>query len=59
MFSIFSIFKKKTKKEKLEQEYSKLIKESHRLSTINRAQSDKTTAKAHEVLKQIEKLNNQ
>ncbi len=53
---MFGLFKKKTEKEKLQEEYAKLLKESHRLSTINRAESDKLAAKADEVANKIEKL---
>ena len=41
---------------KLNKEYEKLLKESHRLSTTNRAQSDKKYVEAQEVLKKIEEL---
>jgi DnaJ-domain-containing protein 1 len=53
---MFGLFKKKSPKEKLQAEYRKLLEESHRLSTINRAESDKMAAKADEVLKKIEAL---
>lgn len=53
---MFGLFKKKTEKEKLQEQYEKLLKEAHRLSTTNRAESDKTAAKAEEVAKQIEAL---
>ncbi|TVQ76586.1 MAG: Lacal_2735 family protein [Flavobacteriales bacterium] len=53
---MFGLFKKKSPKDKLEAEYRKLLEESHRLSTVNRAESDKMAAKADEVLKKIEAL---
>jgi hypothetical protein len=53
---MFGLFKKKSEKEKLEDEYSKLLKESHRLSTINRAESDKKAAEADAVVRQIESM---
>jgi hypothetical protein len=53
---MFGLFKKKSEKEKLQEEYSKLLKESHRLSTINRAESDKMAAKADELGKKIEAM---
>lgn len=56
---MFGLFKKKSPKDKLQQEYRKLLEEAHRLSTINRAESDKTAAKADEVLKKIEALDNE
>lgn len=42
--------------EKLNKEYNKLLKESHRLSTINRSQSDKKYVEAQAILKKIEEL---
>ena len=54
--TMFGLFKGKTEKEKLEAQYRKLIKESHRLSTINRAESDKKAAEADAVARQMEKL---
>lgn len=53
---MFGLFKKKSEKEKLEDQYAKLLKESHRLSTINRADSDAKVAEADAVLKKIEAL---
>ena len=54
--TMFGLFKKKTEKEKLQEQYEKLMKEAHRLSTINRAESDKTAALADEVAKKMESL---
>lgn len=53
---MFGLFKKKSKKEVLEKKYRKLLEESHRLSTINRMESDKKMYEANEVLEEIEKL---
>ena len=53
---MFGLFKKKSEKDKLEEQYESLLKESHRLSTINRTQSDAKAAEANEVLKKIEAL---
>ncbi|MBT8327318.1 MAG: Lacal_2735 family protein [Bacteroidia bacterium] len=53
---MFGLFKKKTEKEKLEDAYEKLLAEAHRLSTINRTQSDAKAAEADQVLKKIEAL---
>ncbi|MCA1751980.1 MAG: Lacal_2735 family protein [Cryomorphaceae bacterium] len=53
---MFGLFGKSDPKEKLEKKYRKLLEESHRLSTTNRAQSDRVAAEAEEVLKEIEKL---
>jgi hypothetical protein len=53
---MFGLFKKKSEKEKLEDEYTKLLKETHRLSTINRAESDKKAAEADAVAKLIDAM---
>ena len=53
---MFGLFKKKTEKEKLEERYKKLMKQSYELSTKNRTQSDQKAAEADAVLKQIEAL---
>lgn len=53
---MFSIFKKKTKIEKLDAQYRKLLTESHKLSTINRKLSDSKFVEANEIAKQIEEL---
>ena len=53
---MFSIFKKKSKLELLEEKYQKLVEEAYKLSTINRTQSDQKTAEADVVLKEIELL---
>ena len=54
--SMFGLFKKKTEKEKLQEKYKKLLKESYDLATINRTQSDAKAAEANEVMKQIKGL---
>lgn len=53
---MFGLFKKKSEKEKLQDEYKKLLKKSHELSTTNRAKSDQIAAEAEEVLQKIDKL---
>ncbi len=53
---MFGLFKKKTEKEKLEDQYEKLLKETHRLSTINRTDSDAKAAEADAILKKIEAM---
>tara|TARA_R100001015_G_C4607794_1_gene162931 strand:+ start:238 stop:414 length:177 start_codon:yes stop_codon:yes gene_type:complete len=53
---MFSIFKKKSPKDKLSKQYKKLMEESHRLSTTNRKASDLKRMEAEEVLKKIEDL---
>jgi hypothetical protein len=54
--SMFGLFKKKSEKEKLEDQYEKLLGEAHKLSTVNRTASDAKAAEADAVLKQIEAL---
>jgi hypothetical protein len=53
---MFSLFKKKSEKEKLEAQYKKLLDESYKLSHTNRTASDLKAAEANEVLKKIEAL---
>jgi len=57
--SMLGLFKKKSKLEILQNKYENLMKESFILSKSNRSASDKKTAEAEEVMKQIEvkKLN--
>lgn len=40
----------------MQEEYAKLLKEAHRLSTVNRAESDKMAAKADALATEIEKM---
>ena len=53
---MFGIFKKKSKLDKLQDEYKKLLEQSYKLSTTNRTESDKKQAEAQKILKQIEVL---
>ncbi len=53
---MFGIFKKKSKIEVLEKKYQNLLKESYKLSTINRKASDEKAAEADQMLKEIENL---
>lgn len=53
---MFSLFKKKDPRAKLEAQYRSLLEESHRLSTSDRRASDLKRAEAEEVLQAIEKL---
>lgn len=55
---MFNLFKKKTKAEKLNEKYKKLLEESYKLSTTNRKLSDLKVEEANEILKQIELLRN-
>jgi hypothetical protein len=54
---MFGLFKKKTEKEKLQEKYQLLQKESFDLSTSNRKLSDQKAYEAEEVMKKLEKLN--
>lgn len=53
---MFGLFKRKTEKEKLTDEYQKLLKEAFELSKTNRKASDDKYAKADEIQKQLEAL---
>lgn len=53
---MFSLFKKKSEKEKLNERYKKLLEEAYTLSTVNRRASDQKVAEAEEVLKKMEAL---
>lgn len=53
---MFGLFKSKSPIEKLQKQYAQLLEEAHRLSTINRSQSDAKTAEAEAILKKIEEL---
>lgn len=50
------LFSRKSEKEKLQDKYRKLLEESHRLSTTNRAESDKKAAEADELARRIEQM---
>ena len=50
---MFGIFKKKSEIEVLQQKYEKLMEEAYKLSTVNRAESDKKVGEADLILKQI------
>jgi hypothetical protein len=53
---MFGLFKKKTEKEKLQEKYSSLMKESFDLSKSNRTLADQKYAEAMEIQKEIEML---
>ncbi|WP_422362130.1 Lacal_2735 family protein [Reichenbachiella sp.] len=50
---MFKKYFQKSAKRKLEKKYAKLLKEAHRLSTVNRVLSDQKIAEADHVLQQI------
>lgn len=53
---MFGLFKKKTEVEKLNDQYKKLLAESHKLSTTNRMLSDTKMAEANAILDKIDAL---
>ena len=53
---MLKLFKGKSKIEKLQKKYESLMSDWHRLSTTNRAESDKKYAEAQKILEQIEIL---
>lgn len=53
---MFGIFKKKTEKEKLQDKYSKLMEEAHKLSHTDRKAGDAKLSEADELMKKIEQL---
>lgn len=53
---MFGLFKKKTQKDKLQQQYKKLLEEAFTLSTSNRKMSDQKIYEAEQLLAQMESL---
>lgn len=53
---MFGLFKKKSEVEILQKKYEKLMADWHKLSSINRSESDEKYEEAERVLKQIETL---
>ena len=53
---MFGLFKKKSEKEILREQYKKLSKEAFRLSSINRKLSDQKSFDAEEIMKRIETM---
>ena len=52
------LFKRKSKVEKLGEQYRKLLSEAHKLSTTNRRQSDSKISEANDILNKMEGLKN-
>ena len=48
------LFRRKSKKEKLQKEYRQKLAEAHKMSAINRAKSDQLIYEAEQLIKQIE-----
>jgi len=53
---MFGLFKKKSEIEILQSKYDALMKEWHRLSKINRSESDKKYVEAQSIMDKIESL---
>jgi len=53
---MFGLFKKKTEREKLNNQYNKLMKEAFELSKINRTASDQKYAQADAIQKKMDSL---
>lgn len=53
---MFGLFKKKSQKEMLHEQYKKLMAESHKLSTIDRAKADAKFAEAEKLLVALDAL---
>ena len=53
---MFGIFKKKSKKEKLQDLYKKKKEQAFKISRTNRKESDKLEKEANDILMEIEKL---
>ena len=53
---MFGLFKKKTEKEKLLEQYKKLQEEAYRLSHTDRTASDQKAAEADALLKKIDAM---
>jgi hypothetical protein len=55
---MFGLFKKKSPSEEKRKEYEKLMKEAFDLSKVDRMKSDRKYAEADEIMKEIERLEN-
>jgi hypothetical protein len=53
---MFGFIKRKSEKEKLQDTYSKLLSDAHKLSRTNRKLADAKLAEAEEILKRIEQM---
>ena len=53
---MFGLFKQKSEVEKLQAQYEKLMNKYHKLSTVNRTESDKVFAEAQEILEKMNSL---
>ena len=53
---MFGLFKKKSERDKLQEQYADLMQEAHKLSTTNRKLSDQKVFDANEIAKKIDAL---
>jgi len=53
---MFGLFKKKSEKEKLNDQYKKLLAEYHKLSSIDRKAADMKMAEAEEVAQKMDAI---
>ncbi|MFT4802653.1 MAG: transcription elongation GreA/GreB family factor [Flavobacteriaceae bacterium] len=53
---MFGLFKKKSEKDQMHEQYQKLTKEAHNLSATNRRLSDQKVYEAEEIMKKLENL---
>ena len=53
---MFGLFKKKSKRDQLNDRYKKLMAESHKLSTVDRAKADEKFAEAEKILKELDNI---
>lgn len=53
---MFGLFKKKTEREKLAEQYKALMEESYKLSSTDRQASDAKMAEAEEIAKRMDAL---
>lgn len=53
---MIGLFKSKSKLDKLQKQYEKLMNEWHKLSSIDRSKSDEKYAEAQKILDQIDVL---
>jgi hypothetical protein len=49
-------FTRKSKKDKLNEQYKKKLEQAYKMSTSNRSESDRLTAEANDILEEIKKL---
>ena len=49
-------FSRKSKKEKLNEQYRKKLEQAYKMSTSNRTESDRLTKEANEILEEIKRL---